>query len=94
MHPEEGVIHEINELIVNTLWVKVETPDTDLLQQGILDSMSLVQLLVDLEERFGVKIELQDLQIDDLRTIRSIAALVAAKTGRAKEPLHAAAREA
>ena len=39
MHPEAGVAEGIRELISQTLLVKVESSDTDLLQEGVLDSM-------------------------------------------------------
>jgi acyl carrier protein len=68
---------EIQEILSEKLFVEVESHDTDLLQAGLLDSLALIQLLVHLEERFGVKISLDDLEIEDLRTVNSIARLVA-----------------
>jgi len=73
--------HAIRTLIAEKLLVEVESPQADLLHEGILDSLSIVQLLLQLEERFGVRIELQELEFDDLRSIDSIARLVAARTG-------------
>jgi len=35
-----------------------------------------VQLIVHLEQTFDIRVELADLEIDDLRSVRSIAALV------------------
>ena len=66
----------VQNLIAENLAVRVPSPDTDLLLEGILDSVTLVQLIVEMENRFGVKIELSDLEIDDLRTPRSIAGLL------------------
>jgi acyl carrier protein len=73
---EDATIGEIRGVLAEKLLVEVDSPDTDLLPAGILDSLALIQLLVHLEERFGVKIALQDLDIEDLRSIRSIARLV------------------
>jgi acyl carrier protein len=73
------LIDEIRALIAEKLMVNVESPQTDLLQDGVLDSVSLVQLILHLEERFGVRIELQDLELDDLKSVGSIANLVAAR---------------
>jgi len=42
--------------------------------------LTLVQLLFDLERRFGVKIPLEELEIDDFRSINSIARLVQARS--------------
>ena len=71
-----GLRSEISQLITKTLMVEVESPEDDLLSSGILDSLTLVQLLVNLEDHYGVQIPLQDLEIDDLRSISSIARLV------------------
>ncbi|MGH8596049.1 MAG: acyl carrier protein [Gammaproteobacteria bacterium] len=51
--------------------------DTDLLATGLLDSMSLVELLVRLETVFGLKIPVADLDFDSFRTISDIATFVA-----------------
>jgi D-alanine--poly(phosphoribitol) ligase subunit 2 len=66
----------IRALLAEKLLIQVDSAETDLLEAGILDSLALVQLLLHLEERFGVKIPLEDLEIDDLRTLPSIARLV------------------
>ncbi len=59
--------------------MEVESPDTDLFQQGILDSMALVELLLQLEQTYGFAVPLMDLDTEDIRTIRKIAALVSAR---------------
>jgi acyl carrier protein len=66
----------IRELISSKLLIQIDSEDADLLGAGILDSLALVQLLVHLEERFRVKIPLEDLEIDDLRSVSSIARVV------------------
>ena len=60
------------------LFVDVESPDTDLFQQGILDSMSLVELLLQLEQTYGFTVSIMDLDTEHIRTIRKIAELVSA----------------
>ena len=66
----------IRELIIDRLSLEDISADTDLLKEGVLDSVTLVQLIMLLEERFGVRIDLSELEIDDLRSVRSIAALI------------------
>jgi len=67
---------DITGLITEKLLVEVESPEQDLLTSGILDSLTLVQLLLDLEQRFSVTIPLEDLEIDDFRSVSSIARLI------------------
>ena len=75
----------IQQILLEKLFVEVDSFDDDLLQAGLLDSLALIQLLVHLEERFAVKVSLDDLEIDDLRTIRSIARMVASRKIAASE---------
>jgi len=49
----------------------------DLIASGALDSLTLVQLLADLETHFGITVPLEDLEIDDIRSITALARLVA-----------------
>jgi D-alanine--poly(phosphoribitol) ligase subunit 2 len=71
----------VQDLLREQLLVDVGSPEEDLLSSGLLDSLTLVQLLVSIEERFGVRIALSDLQLDDIRSISSIANLIANRRG-------------
>jgi acyl carrier protein len=66
----------VRQLIADRLAMEVASDDTDLLAEGVLDSVTLVQLIMHLEQTFDIRVELADLEIDDLRSVRSIAALV------------------
>jgi acyl carrier protein len=72
----EGLIGEVSRLLAEKLSVHVHSAEEDLLAAGTIDSLSLIQLLVSLEEYFKVRIPLEDLEIEDVRSIRSIARLV------------------
>ena len=76
MSPDPSIVAAIRGLLSEKLLVDVDSPEADLLKAGILDSLALIQLLVQLEERFAVKIPLDELEIEDLRSIFSIARLV------------------
>ena len=84
-----AVIEHLGALFAESFHVEVPSSDTDLLETGILDSFQFVELLVQLEQRFGFRIKIEDIDLDDLRTLSRIARLVAAN-GAAAEP--AAAR--
>ena len=53
--------------------------DESLISTGILDSMALLQLVVLIEERFGVTVEGADLIPDNFETINSIKTFVETK---------------
>jgi acyl carrier protein len=67
----------VRQLIADKLAVEIASDETDLLAEGVLDSVTLVQLIMHLEQTFDIRVELSDLEIDDLRSVNSIAALVA-----------------
>jgi D-alanine--poly(phosphoribitol) ligase subunit 2 len=50
--------------------------DIDLLDAGLLDSLGLVSLIAELEERMDIHIPFEELGIDDFRTIKSITGVV------------------
>lgn len=72
----EAVTDRVQRLFVETLNVEVPSPDTDLIEGGLLDSLALVELLFALEREFAVTIALENLDIDSFRSIRSIAELL------------------
>ena len=85
MTDTNSIIRRLGVLFVESLHIEAPSPDTDLFETGILDSLQLVELLVQLEGCFGFKIKIEDIDLDELRTLAGIAALVAARTaGRAQ----------
>jgi acyl carrier protein len=73
---EPDLISQVSRLIAEKLLLEVSSPQEDLLSSGAIDSLSLIQLLVNLEEYFGVRIPLDELDIEDLRSVQSIARLI------------------
>jgi acyl carrier protein len=53
--------------------------DTSLLETGILDSLSLLKLVVFLEERFGITMGDTDLLPDNFASVNAICAYVRAR---------------
>lgn len=69
---------ELAVVFAQGLHIDVPTPETDLLATGRLDSVAVVELLLELEKRFGVHVEMEDLEIDNFRSLATIAAFIAA----------------
>ncbi|HZI21190.1 MAG TPA: acyl carrier protein [Gemmatimonadales bacterium] len=72
---------ELNALFTKALGVEVPSPDTDLLATGRLDSVGFVELLMQLEKRFGLRVELDDVEVDDFRSLAAIAAFISERRG-------------
>ncbi len=66
----------IAALFGEKLNVEVPSVDADLYENGVLDSMAFVELLAFLEKEFEIKVGLDDLEIDNFRTIRKIVKFV------------------
>lgn len=80
-----GDPRELEERLARTLaevlHVDVPSRETDLIRTGRLDSVGLVDLLLRLERQYGVHVEMDDLEIDQFRSLGTITAFVAARTG-------------
>ena len=56
--------------------LEVSDADIDLIETGILDSLTFVDLLFRLEQEFGVKVAMESIETEQFRTIKKIAAFV------------------
>ena len=52
------------------------TPDTELLTEGLLDSLALMEMILALEATFGIRIDDDNLRPDHFASVRTIAQLV------------------
>ena len=80
------IVENLRALFVRTFHIEVPSTDTDLLESGILDSFQLVELLFQLESEFGIRIAIEDIDLEDLRTLERIARLVTASPEGAGAP--------
>ncbi len=55
------------------------TETTSLLQEDVLDSVSVLVLVQDMEEQFGIHIEVEEITEDNFKNVESIVALIAEK---------------
>ena len=73
----EELVREITALFRDRLEVDVPGPGTDLLEAGLMDSLIFVDLVVSLEQEFAVTITFEKLEIENFRSVISIAKFVA-----------------
>jgi len=69
----------ILRLFQDTLNLQVASPAVDLLETGLLDSLTFVQLLFHIEQEFGVTVGPDELEIENFRSVAEIARFVAAR---------------
>ena len=76
MQRDSTLLSAIQAVLRDRLMILVVSPDIDLLDSGLVDSIGLVELILELEERFGVSLPMEDLEIDDFRSAFRIADLI------------------
>jgi acyl carrier protein len=76
MQYREALVEDIRCVLRDHLHVLVDSPDTNLLESGFVDSIGLVELILHLEDRFGMALPMESLELDDLRSINTIADLI------------------
>ncbi len=76
MTTTQDLDHALVGLFETDLNVAVPSADTDLLEGGLLNSVTFVELVMLLEERFGVTVPIDDIEVEQFRTIRQIALFV------------------
>jgi len=57
--------------------------DTLLVEDGVIDSMGVMDLIAFIEKTFGVSMEMDDLEIENFATINHIKTFIVNKTGEA-----------
>lgn len=70
------VADRVRELLGRVLNAAPPAPGTDLIDNGLLDSLSLVELIFELEQEFQLTLPLDSLELDAFRSIESISAFV------------------
>ena len=71
-----GSTNGILNLFRQQLNVDVKDLDADLISEGLMDSLMLVDLLTFMEQEYQITIDFEDLEIDNFRSIKSIAHFV------------------
>jgi len=73
---DSTLLSAIQAVLRERLMIVVASPDIDLLETGLVDSIGLVELILELEERFGVSLPMEDLEIEDFRSVYRISDLI------------------
>jgi len=68
----------VTRLLFDRLNIEIPAPDVDLMDNGLLDSLLLVNLIVQLEREFGISISIDDLDLnlEHFRTVSRIATYI------------------
>jgi acyl carrier protein len=79
MQATTAIVRDLTAVFRDKLFIELPAADTDLLDSGVLDSLQLVQLLLHVEQDLGYRIPLDEIDLDDLRSLERLARLIAAR---------------
>jgi len=82
MQTLNGVERQLLTLVSKQVNVAIESAEMDLIEMGVIDSLALVDLLLQIEKEFGVQISLAELEIDDLRSVAGLARVIVKEKGK------------
>ncbi len=77
MTVDTGLVEQVSDLIRDVLQVEVPSADTDLVEEGLIDSLALVSLITEVELEFAVRLPLEEFDLARFRSAEQVAAVVA-----------------
>jgi methoxymalonate biosynthesis acyl carrier protein len=78
-----SVIKEtVRNFIVSSISIKGLKDDDDLFESGIVNSLFAVQLMTYIEKTFGIEVGMDDLEIENFKSLNATTDFVLKKNGR------------
>jgi D-alanine--poly(phosphoribitol) ligase subunit 2 len=78
--PLDKLQQKITDIFAERFDTKLESGEVDLLETGLVDSVKIVELVLEIEQRFGVSLPFEALEIEDFRTVPRLAERIARTT--------------
>ena len=76
---EKTILNYLNEQLLDNDIDEDLDGNTDLLGSGILDSLGMVQLIAFVEKEFDVKVEPEDMVIENFMDVNSVCTYISGK---------------
>jgi D-alanine--poly(phosphoribitol) ligase subunit 2 len=73
---DSTTVARVRLLIEDALSIDSPGDDVDLIETGLIDSLGLVTVIAEIEQEFQITFALDDLDVDQFRTIHRIVALL------------------
>ena len=70
---QQAIHRQIVQLFAEQFQIEIPSTDTDIIAEGLLDSMVFVDLIMHLESMFELSIAIEDLELDEFRTVERMA---------------------
>lgn len=69
----------LTEIIAVDLEIKSLSPDEDLLEKGIIDSIGIMKLILFIEETLGIKVDDEDIVPENFQTLNNMVKFIEQK---------------
>lgn len=73
----EKLKQHIVDIFAEQFETRLPSEEIDLLEAGLVDSVKIIDLVLGLEQRFGVSLPFEELEIEDFRTVPKLAERIA-----------------
>lgn len=79
---ESGIKEAVRHFILSSIHVTQLDDDDNLFESGIVNSLFAVQLMTFVEKTFAIEVEMDDLDIENFKSLNATTAFVVRKNGR------------
>ena len=79
---ERGIKDTVKRFILSSISIANLDDDDNLFESGIVNSLFAVQLMTFVEKTFAIEVEMDDLDIENFKSLNATTAFVLKKTGR------------
>jgi len=77
--------HRVMQLFEDKLGIEVPSADADLFGSGVLDSLAFVNLLLNIENEFGITVTLETVELENFQSINAITGFILAHSHELRE---------
>ena len=79
---ENGIKDAIKRFILSSINIAQLDDDANLFESGIVNSLFAVQLMTFIEKTFAIEVEMDDLDIENFKSLNATTTFVVRKNGR------------
>lgn len=77
MPERRSILRRVNDLFEHVLGLPVPLPETDLFDSGSIDSLDFAELLLKIEDEFGIHVSFEEMDMERFRSTSAIAGYLA-----------------
>ena len=79
---ENGIRETVRRFILSSIYIAHLDDDANLFESGIVNSLFAVQLMTFIEKTFAIEVEMDDLDIENFKSVNAATAFVMRKNQR------------